>query len=67
MPKSSNPASLEIQVISFVPFSNKAEIRFSGTPVRPKPPIRILEPEVRSFIASAACVKTLFILIIDNQ
>src|SRR4029077_16055757 len=60
MPASSTPALLLMIVSPRVPRANKALMRFSGIPQRPKPPIMIVAPSGMTATASAGPGTTLF-------
>ena len=51
-PKLSTPQLLEITTWSLVLCLTIAAMRFSGTPLRPKPPTRRVSPVLMSLIAS---------------
>jgi len=60
MPKSSMPALLLMTVSPCVPRAWRAEMRCSGMPHRPKPPIMMVAPSGMRDTASSALASTLF-------
>src|SRR5713101_8112192 len=63
MPASARPALFETMVRSLVPLRRTAAIRLSGTPQRPKPPIRIVAPSKSFSMAASAPLTRLSIAV----